>query len=121
MLDASRYVGAGHNSSCDDNPGGPNPPTRFNTIGDLKFPPGTDLRKTITATGGIWRSWGWYVTERDGFRKPNQFGYGPDGYRLQVVTAAREGYPPTLQGSSPCFPGELARDDIPIPAVLKAD
>lgn len=42
--------------------------------------------------------------ERDGFRKPNQFGYGPDGYRMQIVIPAQDGYPPTLAGSSPRFP-----------------
>jgi hypothetical protein len=29
--------------------------------------------------------------------------------------------PPTITGVSPCFPGELVRDDIKVPAVLKAD
>lgn len=31
------------------------------------------------------------------------------------------GYPPSLEGVSPCFPGDRARNDIPVPSVLKAD
>jgi hypothetical protein len=38
---------------------------------------------------------------------------------VDVVTAGREGYPPTLEGSTPCFPGEVARNDIPFPTVLQ--
>jgi hypothetical protein len=122
VLDASRYGGTGSgNLSCEDNPTSPTPPTEWGTTGDLKFPPGTDLSAMVTKTGDIWRSWGWYVIERDGFRKPNQFGYSADGYRLQIVTAGREGYSPTLEGSTPCFPGDLARNDIPVPVVLSGD
>jgi len=120
-LDATRYGSAGHNSWCEDEPADPkNAPTRYHTSGDLKFAPGTDPAAMIRRVGDIWREWGWYVMERDGFRKPNQFGYGPDGYRLQIVIAARDGYPPTLAGSSPCFPGALARDNVDFPTVLTA-
>lgn len=120
-LDATRYGSAGHNSWCEDEPADPkNAPTRYHTSGDLKFGSGDDPAAMIRRIGDIWRSWGWYVMERDGFRKPNQFGYGPDGYRMQIVIAARDGYPPTLAGSSPCFPGTLARDGISFPTVLTA-
>lgn len=122
VLDATRYGSAGHNSWCEDEPADPkNVPTRFHTSGDLKFPPGTDLDAMVRRTGDIWRSWGWYVYERDGFRQPNEFGYGPDGYRMQIVTAGRPGYAPTLSASSPCFPAVTARDDIPFPVVLPGD
>jgi hypothetical protein len=75
----------------------------------------------VKKTGDIWRSWGWYVFERDGFRQPNEFGYGPDGYRMQIVTAGRPDYPPTLSASSPCFAGGIVRDDIPFPTVLQGN
>ena len=119
VLDGSRYAGAGHNSSCEDEPLGPGkPPMRFHTIGELTFPQGVDQVAMIQQLGDIWRSWGWYVFEREGFPKPNQFGYGPDGYRLQVEAADPPSYPPALKASSPCFPGELANDDLPFPESL---
>ncbi|BBX16524.1 hypothetical protein CRI77_21130 [Mycolicibacterium duvalii] len=45
---------------------------------------GTDFAALIAQTGGVWQQWGWEVLERDGFNKPNRFGYGPDGYTLQI-------------------------------------
>lgn len=120
-LDATRYGTAGHDSYCDDNATTPASPQRFHTIGDLALPGNTDWNAVITNTGDIWKSWGWYVYERDGFYKPNRFGYAPDGYSLQIVATSRPGYPPSLEGVSPCFPGDRARDDIPIPLVINAD
>lgn len=118
VLDATRFAGAGHNSYCDDDGSGPNAPMRFHTIGEVKIPGDPDVTGVVTAVGDLWRSWGWQVAERDGFRTPNRFGYSPEGYRLQIVTAALPGYPPTMQASSPCFPQRIARDDLPIPDVL---
>lgn len=115
VLDATRYGGAGHNSYCDDGDSGPTAPVRFHTIGELTVP---GAQNTVAAVGEIWRGWGWQVEDRDGFRTPNRFGRSPDGYRLQIVTAAVAGHPPTLQASSPCFPRHMARDDIPFPDVL---
>jgi hypothetical protein len=121
VLDASRYGSAGHNSWCEDSPADPkNAPTRFHTSGDLNLPPGADLDAMVRRTGDVWRQWGWYVYERDGFRKPNQFGYGPDGYRMQIVAAAKPGYAPTLSASTPCFPAAVARDGIPFPITVTA-
>jgi hypothetical protein len=119
VFDRSRYAGSG-NTPCNDEPTGV-PPNEFSDMRDAVFPPGTDLDAMIAKTGDIWKGWGWYVLERDGFRKPNRFGYAPDGYSLQIVAANSAGYPPTITGVSPCFPGELARDDLPVPVVLKAD
>jgi hypothetical protein len=118
-LDSTRFggVGAG-NVGCDDNATGPDAPTRFNVAFDLKVPPITHNEELIAAFGDVWRSWGWYVYERDGFRKPNLFGFSPDGYQLRLVSAARQGFPPGLEGSSPCFPGNLARKDIPFPTTV---
>jgi hypothetical protein len=53
--------------------------------------------------------------------KPNRFGSAPDGYSLQIVAARHNKSPPTIAGASPCFPEEPVRDDIRVPAVLKAD
>lgn len=120
VLDGRRYAGPGLTPFCDDNDSSPTAPRRFDTIGDLKLPPGVDGAKLVAEVGNIWQSWGWYVIERDGFDKPNRFGYGPDGYRLQIESAPKPGYPPTIQASSPCYTGKIARNDIPIPNVIRA-
>lgn len=122
VLDATRYGSAGHNSACDDEPRAGDPLVRFHTTGDLKLPSGTDAAAVIGQAGDIWRSWGWYVLERDGFPKPNRFGYGSDGYRLQIEIANPPNLPPTLMASSPCFSGDFSSDDdIPFPIVLPAN
>ncbi len=119
VYDTTRYPVTGHNNSCDDNFTGPGePPTNFTTTGDLSLPQGTDSKALIAETGETWRGWGWHVFERDGFRKPNQFAYAPDGYRLQIVVANPPEYPPTVSAVSPCFPGQIAKDDLPFPAVI---
>lgn len=63
----------------------------------------------------------WHVIERDGFHKPNQFGYEPDGYASQIVASNPPGYPPTITGVSPCYPGVLASDNVPAPAILSGN
>jgi hypothetical protein len=101
-LDATRYSGGTNTAPCQDVETG-TPPSNFTTIGDLKLAPGTSPDIVIATASGTWKSWGWYVIERDGFHKPNRFGYGPDGYRLQIKAAPQAGYPPSLQGISACF------------------
>lgn len=121
-IDASRYGRMGSNAPCDDNLTGPGKPlTEFSTTGDLTVPDGADANALIAKIGLTWTSWGWYVAEREGFQKPNRFGYAPDGYSLQVVAAYPPGSPPTVNGSSPCYPGELQHDGIPVPEVLRAN
>jgi hypothetical protein len=119
-LDATRYTGGTNTAPCQDVETG-TPPSNFTTIAELKLPPGTSADAVIANAGDTWKSWGWYVVERDGFYKPNRFGYGPDGYRLQIMAAPQPGYPPSLQGISPCFPGNLPNDRSPFPMVLRAD
>jgi hypothetical protein len=65
------------------------------------------------------KKWGWQVIERDGFTKPNRFGYAPDGYVLQIEARPDPKYPPSLVGSSPCFPGNLPKDDVPRSPVIQ--
>jgi hypothetical protein len=65
-----------------------------------------------TTSASLWRV---------GFRKPNRFGYGPDGYILQIMAKDPVTDPPTLKGDSPCFSGDLPDDRSPFPMVLKAD
>jgi hypothetical protein len=60
----------------------------------------------------------WYVTERDGFYKPNRFGYAPDGYSLKIEARYRADYPPSLAGVSPCFPADMPKDRSPFPMIL---
>lgn len=121
VLDGEGYAGAGHNISCEDDPTDPETaPVHFQTIGNVTVPGEVDPAAVIRTVGDTWRSWGWYVFERDGFAEPNQFGYGPDGYRMQIQASNPPNYPPTLQGSTPCFPGDIARDDVEYPTKLTA-
>src|ERR1700736_2010547 len=65
---------------------------------------GVGLLRALTgaaAPARIWKQWGWQVIERDGFTKPNRFGYAPDGYVLQIEARPDPKYPPSLVGSSP--------------------
>jgi hypothetical protein len=122
VLDSDGYAGPGHNIGCEDEPkDSATAPVHFQTIGNVTVPGGLDPQTVISKVGDTWRSWGWYVFERDGFTKPNQFGYGPDGYRLQIQAANPSTYPPTLQGSTPCFPGNIAKDDVAYPPRLTAN
>lgn len=116
-LDAARYSGGASVAPCKDVTSGPSP-MEFATNGDLRLPPGTDPEALIARTGDIWKSWGWYVYERDGFYKPNRFGYSPDGYILQIMARYKPGYPPSLQGISPCFPPDIPDDRSPFPMIL---
>jgi hypothetical protein len=116
-LDATRYSGGTNTVGCKDVING-TPPQEFNTVGDLKPPADTDFSALVAKTGDIWKSWGWHVYERDGFYKPNRFGYAPDGYALSIESTARPEYPPTLHGVSPCFPADLPDDRGPFPMIL---
>jgi len=119
-FDATRYRVGNGNRACDDAPTGPGKPEMmFTDVRQAILPAGTDPVSVIRQAGNIWRSWGWYVVERDDFPQPNQFGYGPDGYRLQIESANPPGNPPTVSAISPCFPGDFAHDDIPVPVVLR--
>lgn len=88
-LDASRYSGGGTVHPCKDVETG-TPPMEFATNGDLTLPAGVDANTIVAKAGDIWKSWGWQVYERDGFYKPNRFGYAP------TVTSCR-----SLRGISP--------------------
>jgi hypothetical protein len=119
-LDATRYSGGTNTPPCKDVTKGV-APVSFSTIGELNLPPGVDPVGVVAQLGDAWKSWGWYVVERDGFRKPNRFGYAPDGYILQIMAKDPVTDPPTLKGDSPCFAGDLPDDRSPFPMVLKAD
>ena len=119
-LDATRYSGGTNTPPCKDVDTG-KPPVSFATIGELTLPAGVDPVGIVTQLGDTWKSWGWYVIERDGFRKPNRFGYAPDGYILQIMVKDPVTDPPTLKADSPCFSGDLPDNRSPFPMVLKAD
>lgn len=119
-FDASRYSGGTTAVPCNDSPLNTNPPVEFTATGDLTVPSEVDADKLITQTGDIWKSWGWWVFERDDFRKPNRFGYSPDGYTFQIRASNPPGYPPSVIATSPCFPHDVARDDIPFPRTVTA-
>jgi hypothetical protein len=119
-LDATRYGGGTSTPPCKDVSTG-TATKSFSTIGELNLPAGAEPAGVVAAIGDIWKRWGWYVIERDGFRKPNRFGYAPDGYILHVMAKDPVSDPPTLIGDSPCFSGDLPDDRGPFPAVLTAD
>ena len=79
VIDASRYLVAGTTSYCDDNDSGPNAPRYFTTLGEITDPAIRDGSQLVEKVGEIWRGWGWYVLEREGWGKPNRFGYTPTG------------------------------------------
>ncbi|MCV7195120.1 hypothetical protein H7J74_01270 [Mycobacterium angelicum] len=116
-LDASRYSSGATVAPCKDVA---NSPMELATNGDMTLPPGTDTNSIVAKAGDIWKSWGWYVYERDAFYKPNRFGYSPDGYVLQIIARYKPDYPPGLQGISPCFPRDLPDDRSPFPMILRA-
>jgi hypothetical protein len=117
VIDGSRYGSAGSTAPCEDKPHSQT--ELFSSVGDLKPPEGTDPAHLVGQIGDIWKSWGWWVFERDGTYKPNRSGYSPDGYELQVAVPAVPG-PPSIIGNSPCFPRELVREDLPFPTKIAA-
>jgi hypothetical protein len=119
VFDASRYSGGTSAVPCNDAPGNTHPPVQFAATGDLKLPPGVDGEKLVAEVGDVWKSWGWWVFERDGMYKPNRSGFSPDGYELHIGMPGLPG-PPNITGSSPCFPHDVARDDLPFPTTITA-
>lgn len=96
-------------------------PVSFATVGELNLPASVDPVSVVSQLGDIWKSWGWYVIERDGFRKPNRFGYAPDGYILQISPKNPVTDPPTLKADCPCFSGDLPDNRSPFPTILTAE
>lgn len=120
VIVATHYGGAETTGPCNGAVAGTDPPQEFSAIGQLETPgPGSD--RTIVAVGDTWKSWGWWVFERDDFRRPNRFGYAPDGYAFQIQVSDLPGYPPTVSAISPCYSHAAARDDAPFPAMIYAD
>ncbi len=119
VFDATRYGSAGSTAPCNDARLNTNPPKEFSATGDLTLPPAVDAGKLIAEVGDIWKSWGWWVFERDGMYKPNRSGFSPDGYELHIGVPGLPG-PPNLTGTSPCFPYDIARDDLPFPTTITA-
>lgn len=120
VIDATRYGRAGTTRPCNGAAADTDPPEEFSTIGQLKTP-GPESDHTIVAVGDTWKSWGWWVLERDDYRKPNRFGYAPDGYTFQIQVFGLPGYPPTVTASSPCYSHAKARDDIPFPTKISVE
>jgi len=119
-LDATRYSGGINTPPCKDVTNGA-APVSLSTIGELNLPAGVDPVGIVAQLGDTWKSWGWYVIERDGFRKPNRFGYAPDGYILHIMAKDPVSDPPTLIADSPCFSSDLPKDRSPFPMVLQTD
>jgi hypothetical protein len=119
-LDATRYSSATNTPPCKDVTTSAGP-VSLSTIGELNLPAGVDPVGIVALLSDTWKAWGWYVIERDGFRKPNRFGYAPDGYILHIMAKDPVTDPPTLIADSPCFSGDLPKDRSPFPMVLHAD
>lgn len=111
-LDGRRYVVGTGTTYCEDEPKDQNSPVHFEDWRDINLPPATDFNATIAHLGDVWKQWGWQVIERDGFTKPNRFGYAPDGYTLQIEAHKDPKFAPSLIGASPCFPGNLRDDSL---------
>jgi hypothetical protein len=92
----------------DNDPAGTTSAVRVEDWRDVKLAGDADADAVITQTGDIWRQWGWRVIERDGFEKPNRFGYTPNVYVMH--REARSNGSPLLIGSSPCYPNGLHAD-----------
>jgi len=118
LLDGTDTIG-GSNLPCDDNYMGPGPgPTEYSARTHVIGPAGITPADLITRTGDLWRSWGIPVMERNGFEKPNRFAFPTDGYGLQIEAAYPANYSPTLTVISPCFSGDLRKDDLLFPKVI---
>lgn len=92
VLDTTDTIG-GSNLGCDDNYTGPGPgPTEFSLFAKVVGPADVKPADLVARAGEVWRSWGITVMEREGFEKPNRFGYLPDGYNIQIKAA----YPPNI-------------------------
>ncbi|SKS82965.1 Uncharacterised protein [Mycobacteroides abscessus subsp. massiliense] len=111
-LDGSRYGGS-RTFYCDDEPADENSPVRFEDWRDVRLPAGATTGEVVAQVGDMWKSLGWQVIEKDGFPKPNRFGYPPDGYSLQITARDNPSQPPSLIAVSPCFPGNLKDDSVP--------
>jgi hypothetical protein len=118
-LDGTRYVVGTGAIYCEDNPSGSDSPVHVEDWRDVKPPPGDEFSGLIAQAGDIWKGWGWQVLERDGFSKPNRFGYSPDGYTLQIEARPDPKFPPSIIGSSPCFAGNRRGDNIRKPPVIQ--
>ncbi|WP_234816452.1 hypothetical protein [Mycolicibacterium agri] len=118
VLDSTDTRGGG-NLSCDDNYAGPGAgPSAFSVWTHVVPPAEVKPLDLVALAGDLWRSWGLEVMERNGFEKPNRFGYPADGYRVQIEAAYPPDYPPRLTVTSPCFPGELRQDGLPFPELI---
>lgn len=111
-LDGSRYGGS-RTLYCDDEPANENSPVRFEDWRDVHLPAGATTSAVVSQIGDMWKSLGWQVIERDGFPKPNRFGYPPDGYSLQITARDDPSQAPSVIAVSPCFPGNLKDDSVP--------
>jgi hypothetical protein len=94
-------------SYCEDDPRDRNSPVHVEDWRDMSLPPDIPTDAIVNQTGQVWQHWGWQVVERDGFPKPNRFGYAPDGYVFGIVARADLKQPPGMIGTSPCFAGNL--------------
>ena len=117
-LDSSDARGGANLSCDDDNTGSGSGPTEYVVATHVIAPAGVKPTDLIAKTGDLWRTWGAKVMQREGFEKPNQFGYPSDGYRVQIEAAYPANYPPLLTVVSPCFAGDLRQDGIPAPSAV---
>lgn len=119
ILDGSRYLVGDGTSYCEDDPADRSSPVTVEDLRDMTLPRGTTTQALVEQTGRVWQEWGWSVVERDGFSKPNRFGYSPDGYVLQIQARPDPTQAPSLIATSPCFAGDLRSGDVKKPLTLE--
>lgn len=112
-LDGIRYVAGPGAVPCDD--GG----VRVDDVRDVDAPPRTDYTKLVTATGDLWRQWGWEVDDAGDHGRLSRVGHVPDGYTVRIEAGQDSEQRPTVTASSPCFPAALRENDIPRTPVLE--
>lgn len=117
-LDGSRYRVGRMDRYCEDDPAGMSSAVHIEDWRDVELPAGADAAAVIVQAGEVWRHWGRRVVEREGFGKPNRFGYSPDGYVLHLEARNSSDDGPLLIGSPPCYPSGLRSDTTRNPSLI---
>ena len=91
----------------------------FEDIRWVTLAPGFDNSALESALERIWTAAGWEVIKNDPrIVTPNLVAITADGYRLLMRYNGPKNDEPSVTVSSPCFPRNAARYDIPVPTSI---